>query len=253
MMYFKHNWPWIIGWVLTLCVLYFAYVSASWPACYETAQGVITCTTKWFYFKQSTPNELGDTLAGFAGALAFIWIIVTVAMQSVGLSEQRKATLDVASAMNHQATKAKFEYESIKLDHYLRELSDQILDVPKNAIWFVPNFANFKVSKGYFTPFKHTKTHEIDVFIKNSSRDIQYFYGLMSVLAFDHHAYAAIAVKSSFVSLKEQVKKIITFSDSSEEMLKLRCESIGLSQILDAIDGLLELDIWSPTEEFPPQ
>ena len=81
--------PWIIGGVLSLIVILAALFSAFLPACYENAQGIINCPPKWFYLKQSTPNELGDTLAGFAGTLAFIWIVVTVALQSMELSDQR--------------------------------------------------------------------------------------------------------------------------------------------------------------------
>jgi len=43
----------------------------------------------WSFFIQP-PNEIGDTLAGIAGALAFLWIIVTVMMQSKELAAQRE-------------------------------------------------------------------------------------------------------------------------------------------------------------------
>ncbi len=48
------------------------------------------CFTKWHEFLLSSPNEVGDTLAGFAGALAFVWIIVTVWLQSHELAAQRE-------------------------------------------------------------------------------------------------------------------------------------------------------------------
>ena len=41
-------------------------------------------------FLLSPPNEIGDTLAGIAGVLAFLWIIITVWLQSEELAEQRK-------------------------------------------------------------------------------------------------------------------------------------------------------------------
>jgi hypothetical protein len=41
-------------------------------------------------FLNSPPNAMGDTLAGFAGSLAFIWIVVTVWLQSSELAEQRE-------------------------------------------------------------------------------------------------------------------------------------------------------------------
>ena len=46
--------------------------------------------TKFTYLWQASPNELGDTLAGLAGTLAFIWIIVTVCLQSIELRAQRE-------------------------------------------------------------------------------------------------------------------------------------------------------------------
>ena len=56
----------------------------------------ITKTCDWFgceiratAFWNSRPNEIGDTLAGIAGALAFLWIIVTVMLQSKELAAQR--------------------------------------------------------------------------------------------------------------------------------------------------------------------
>jgi hypothetical protein len=41
-------------------------------------------------FLLSPPNEIGDTFAGLAGVLAFLWIIITVWLQSEELSAQRK-------------------------------------------------------------------------------------------------------------------------------------------------------------------
>ena len=41
-------------------------------------------------FLNLPPNAIGDTLAGFAGSLAFIWIVVTVWLQSSELAEQRE-------------------------------------------------------------------------------------------------------------------------------------------------------------------
>lgn len=48
------------------------------------------CETRLEAFWQASPNEVGDTLAGVAGTLAFFWIVLTVLIQSQELSEQRK-------------------------------------------------------------------------------------------------------------------------------------------------------------------
>ncbi|WP_170336623.1 hypothetical protein [Ruegeria arenilitoris] len=75
------------------------------------------CPPKWRHLYAAPPNEVGDTLAGLAGVLAFIWLIATVLLQSVELGEQRrvlalqkeemeeqrKATQDMAAAMGVQS------------------------------------------------------------------------------------------------------------------------------------------------------
>lgn len=47
------------------------------------------CESKARALIHSSPNEFGDTLAGVAGTLAFLWIIITVMMQSKELRAQR--------------------------------------------------------------------------------------------------------------------------------------------------------------------
>ncbi len=49
------------------------------------------CTgSKYAYFWSARPNEIGDTLAGVSGSLAFFWLIVTVVLQGKQLSAQRR-------------------------------------------------------------------------------------------------------------------------------------------------------------------
>ncbi len=61
------------------------------PVCQPNFWAGQTCSNgKWASFLNASPNEVGDTLAGFAGALAFVWLITTVWLQSQELSEQRQ-------------------------------------------------------------------------------------------------------------------------------------------------------------------
>jgi hypothetical protein len=59
-------------------------------SCVAVSDFFTRCTWKSTQLENASPNEIGDTLAGFAGTLAFIWIVVTVAIQSKELSEQRE-------------------------------------------------------------------------------------------------------------------------------------------------------------------
>ncbi|WP_299293291.1 hypothetical protein [uncultured Tateyamaria sp.] len=83
----------------------------------ETCNVMGECSQRFDTFLKASPNEIGDTLAGFAGSLAFIWIIVTVLLQSRELAaqreeltltrkemqEQRAATQEMAKSMGAQA------------------------------------------------------------------------------------------------------------------------------------------------------
>lgn len=148
--------PLVWGLAATLVVVAIAVIFAFLPACYQADRGYLTCPTKWFYLKQSTPNELGDTLAGFSGALAFIWIIVTVALQSkelaaqreelslarVELKGQRKATENMAAALAAQAKVFEDEQRQ-RVDDRNRQYFEQTVqsicvtlnETAKLAIW----------------------------------------------------------------------------------------------------------------------
>lgn len=63
-------------------------------------------------FITSPPNEIGDTLAGIAGALAFLWIIVTVQLQSKELKAQRE---ELELARGEYAKMAEAQGEQVKL------------------------------------------------------------------------------------------------------------------------------------------
>lgn len=75
--------PMKTGLWLSLAVVLFFAGSLLAPAGVEGA-------SKAEFLWRANPNEVGDTLAGFAGALAFIWLIVTVTLQSQELKAQRK-------------------------------------------------------------------------------------------------------------------------------------------------------------------
>lgn len=59
-------------------------------SCNQVSEHFTQCNWKSTQLMNASPNEIGDALAGFAGTLALVWIVVTVAIQSRELSEQRK-------------------------------------------------------------------------------------------------------------------------------------------------------------------
>ncbi|MDF1726113.1 MAG: putative phage abortive infection protein [Sulfitobacter sp.] len=86
---FPNGWgPIDTGWLLTIGVIVLVESIALPTYCVGER-----CSTRLEDFFALRPSEMGDTLAGIFSALAFIWIIVTVFLQSKELSEQRAVFL----------------------------------------------------------------------------------------------------------------------------------------------------------------
>lgn len=95
--------PMFWGAVATLLVMLLAFFLGASDVCPPGSTGNERCPTKWSLFLASPPNEVGDALAGFAGALAFIWLIATVVLQGQELREQRKEFAKMANAQLAQS------------------------------------------------------------------------------------------------------------------------------------------------------
>ncbi|MEP5153773.1 hypothetical protein [Planktotalea sp.] len=99
-----------IGWVLSIgifaLVQWVGFQPASNPA----------FGNKFTEFLHLRPSEMGDALAGVFSALAFVWIIVTVAMQSTELSEQRKEFEKMAKAQKEQVNLLRIQGEIFELE-----------------------------------------------------------------------------------------------------------------------------------------
>lgn len=69
-------------------------------------------------------NEIGDSLAGFAGSIAFLWIVVTVLLQSAELRLQRNevAGLKIASEDQAESLKSSLQVQTIT---FMRERQDR--------------------------------------------------------------------------------------------------------------------------------
>lgn len=65
----------------------------------------------------SQPNEVGDFVAGFAGAMAFLWLIASFRMQSKELEMQRKELALQREAINLQTAELNRMAEFSALEH----------------------------------------------------------------------------------------------------------------------------------------
>ena len=80
----------LFGYALTLLIAGgFIWLAFS-KVCIPAGEHAQFCQTRWQLLMKAPFNEVGDSLAGFAGALAFVWLIVTVLIQGRELAAQRE-------------------------------------------------------------------------------------------------------------------------------------------------------------------
>ncbi len=88
--FFRLGNPIAWGILATIVVVSVFVILGFEDICLSTATNNSDCSPRWIVFLNSKPNEIGDTLAGFAGSLAFVWLIVTVWLQGQELSDTRQ-------------------------------------------------------------------------------------------------------------------------------------------------------------------
>ena len=142
-----HN-PLFWGWGITAVVISLYLGLAGYENCLPVGD-VETCASNLEHFLKSRPNEIGDTLAGLAGVLAFLWIIVTVMIQSQELREQREelkqsrheyakmsAALEAQAAvfLDEQKQRSEIRAEEL-LAAQLSRLRDVLIDHEERLVW----------------------------------------------------------------------------------------------------------------------
>lgn len=254
-----------------------AIFAAFLPACYQSTSGYTACPTKLFYLKQSTPNELGDTLAGFAGALAFIWIVVTVAMQSLELKAQREelaltreemsgqriATQEMARAMAAQASIFEDEKQH-RLEDRTAELVEQKLQAlgekleifkdsrERNKMYWVFNRqVKVRQNDGSFREgeeeekryvFQYLNTMNLEDLIKSSAKSSREF------LQYIDRKQTNIEILSigrwqedAFLPMSELLAEIVVCSEKLSAGEKQRLSNLGIFSLNHHLTSILNI------------
>ncbi len=246
------------------------------------------CPPKWRHLYAAPPNEVGDTLAGLAGVLAFIWLIATVLLQSVELSEQRRvlalqkeemeeqriATQEMASAMGSQSQIFLDEQRQRDEIRAKNLLDEKLFSVVDNLQRSYHNF-KWKVNWQREHPFAPEG-------IEKNSYDVYAFDGRVNDLS-KKNSFAAIreiADSSTrrfkelerLVSGKSFMGELVSF-DKSPNRIRLELtiskleELLAISERLSEADKqflentqililfanllrLVELDLWANNEEI---
>lgn len=101
-------------------------------------------------------NEIGDSFAGFAGFLAFLWLIVTVLLQNTELRLQRKEVSGLKGASEDQAKslKASLQVQTLTfMRDRQREVTNTLLDKHQHIGKIMANFLSEYVEMKFADEF----------------------------------------------------------------------------------------------------
>lgn len=240
------------------------------------------CPPKWRHLQAAPFNEVGDTLAGIAGVLAFIWLIATVLLQSIELGEQRrvlrmqkqemeeqrKATQEMAIAQRKQVEllsiqaevfreeqqQRKQEKAKLVLEQRLGSLRNYIVDQCEELGWYSQSRDDgFHMQIHPYTLFRVREDMSdlsIDDFIWKQYLSIaeqtQYIQSNHSELDLGRSPSAALALNT-----KEKVQESLSLADELSGDQLERLGKIGMYGISAHLDTLMALPIWSDLPQEP--
>lgn len=95
----KRSWGLVGGWITAAYTVVVASIIGLFASDFATE------------LAEMSPNEIGDTLAGFFAPLAFLWLFIATTMQSEELRLQRNEIEENRDVMKEQAAEAKRQAE----------------------------------------------------------------------------------------------------------------------------------------------
>jgi hypothetical protein len=230
---------------------------------------------RWLVFWQASPNEIGDTIAGIASALAFLWIIVTVLIQGNELRLQRRdlamtrremrgqreasEAMAVAQAAQVAALKEQAailqeerllrsqDQAAVLLDRMLDDLAYEIeFDKRVTSEWRLRQFKEKSESLYLFhldSPFVDGNT--LDIRIRNYANASYKNSIRLREAAEQGQLLRRCGKKSYYQSIATRVERIEAILPDISEAQRYRVQSLGLFLIKDDIENLTKIDsLW---------
>lgn len=250
-----------LGFLLTFVVI-LGFACMAWQrSCLYLPSEVLECRTNWGRFLSSPPNEVGDTLAGFSGTLAFIWIIITVWIQGHELREQRKELELTRSELTlaREAQEKQLEvmqkqadiFEDEKnqrswdrarkvLDELLERLAFELRVEAKNASLLGPNMGGPARYHVFKLPIENERS--FDYLLRNKS--------VVSSFWIEHDGEFANRVEffHEDIRIYENIRKtiseiIIHFSNLPDDAL-VKIKRLDLNQLEQELEDFLKEEYW---------
>ncbi|MCK8464274.1 hypothetical protein MUY35_10465 [Aliiroseovarius sp. S1339] len=244
--------------VATLAVFGFGLWAANQEVCAVDFWGTQSCSgTKWHAFLNASPNEVGDTLAGFAGALAFVWLIATVVLQGQELREQRQEFEKMADAQSKQVEllihqgkifedeqrqrnelRAKEHFESIlfEIALTLESLSLSLYSVARNSL-----------GGSQVTVFGSCAREElgVDAYLRKMSFETNsFFWKVKSNILNPGVEIEKIKGVDDWEAVVKHVDVVGQLYDRLSEDQRQRTKTMRLPALRENILRLTDLDIW---------
>jgi len=246
--------PFLFGIFLTIAIIVFGVISLHhWPPCNEIGP----CISNWQKLKyHSEPNQIGDLLAGFASALAFAWIVVTVLLQAIELREQREQFEKMATAQEKQVellvTQGKI-FEKEQLERQQEGTRKLVEEYISGFCDIVRMYANGQSTWNVVEKNGNSRRHNFF-----SGYDIVADNELLKKLAYFPPPVAAGVVKlqnagvkiesgpsyEDFEHLFTRVHKAIIHMDQLSLDQQQRFKNYGLLEIHEWLSEILEHDFW---------
>ncbi|KIC16637.1 hypothetical protein GC1_10355 [Leisingera sp. ANG1] len=217
----------------------------------------------------SPPNEIGDTFAGVAGVLAFLWIIVTVWLQSQELAEQRKelsATRDElkltreahqkqVNILEKQASIYEIEQKDRaekrakdQFDQMLRALADLVGNEREWGEPWVPSTTRPHMLNLGTSVFNLKDPQSVDEAIKQAVSSSQHCHETLDGYFASQTPFSKSGKMDAYIACLAFVKDVMGLYDDLGPDQKLRFDFLGLTQLSENLRALLEMNIWLESE-----
>lgn len=165
------NNPFIWGWGVTILVGLFFFVIGIHDNCNQPSNNTSNCASNFEHILSRPLNEIGDSLAGFAGTLAFVWLFVATWLQSQELQEQRRELRDarseakamrlaseaMAQSLNSQAEALQDERRRRDFDATTRYINEMIASIL--TAFTSPRIKDAEIILSRLTPGTTVKLH----------------------------------------------------------------------------------------------
>ncbi|MBL9055893.1 MAG: hypothetical protein JNJ84_06405 [Rhodobacteraceae bacterium] len=260
-----------VGFSLTAIVL-LGFASMAWRRnCVLLPTEVLECRRNWAWFLDAPPNEIGDTLAGFAGVLAFVWIITTVWLQGHELQEQRKELeltrlelklarqaqekqLDImhkqADIFEEEKSQRRWDREKSVLDERLDDLMAEIgEEASLQGTWRRlnkdPNIiidTRIRIFTG--NGGKKHETDHLDEKFRHAALISESKLNQICKIAELRELTERSENREYYSEILKKCQVVLQMRDQLSEDQKIRLDSIGIGRISVSIEQLLSADVW---------